>query len=150
MAIDTKAKRASVQAYTLGLMRPPPDGAIGAADRATVGWFYAGLTYSDVGFIPTTQPGWFSFHNAFHEAAFIDLMKVESENAATWVNWALGVDLGSDPIPKLSGNLELNYTYFYAEANGAAVWCRWSQGTQPGNEGNAEINLQLGEEINFA
>lgn len=46
LAIDTKAKRASVQAYLFGLMRPPPDGAVGAADRATVGWLYAGLTYA--------------------------------------------------------------------------------------------------------
>ncbi len=77
-------------------------------------------------------------------------MKAESEGAGTWTNWALGVDLGSDPIPKFTGNLEFNYDYFYAEANGAAVWCRWKPGTQPGNEGNAEIDLQAGEEINFA
>ena len=46
MAIDTKAKRASVQAYLLGLMRPPPDGTVAAADRAAVGWFYAGIAYA--------------------------------------------------------------------------------------------------------
>lgn len=46
MAINTKSKRASVQAYTLGLMRPPPDGTIGIGDRATVAWFYSGLNYS--------------------------------------------------------------------------------------------------------
>lgn len=46
MAIDTKAKRASVQAYTFGLMRPPPDGTVGTSDRPTVAWFYAGLTYA--------------------------------------------------------------------------------------------------------
>ena len=45
MAIDTKAKRASVQAYTFGLMRPPPDGTVDAPDRATVAWFYAGISY---------------------------------------------------------------------------------------------------------
>ncbi len=45
MAIDTKAKRASVQAYTQGLMRPPPDGSVDEGDRATVTWFYAGLSY---------------------------------------------------------------------------------------------------------
>jgi len=45
LSIDTKAKRASVQAYTLGLMRPPPDGTVDAGDRATVCWFYSGLTY---------------------------------------------------------------------------------------------------------
>lgn len=56
MAIDTKAKRASVQAYTLGLMRPPPDGTVGVGDRAAVAWFYSGLSYSppaDVMFIRT-------------------------------------------------------------------------------------------------
>ena len=149
MAIDTKAKRASVQAYTLGLMRPPPDGTINAADRATVGWFYAGLSYSGA-FIPSVRPGWFSLHNAFHEAEFIDLMKVESEGAASWAFWAAGVDLVSDPLPKLSGNLELNFDYFINEANTDKVWCRWSPGTQPGNRGNAEIDMQAGEEINFA
>lgn len=46
MAIDTKAKRASVQAYTLGLMRPPPDGTINAGDRATLSWLYSGLAYT--------------------------------------------------------------------------------------------------------
>ena len=46
MAIDTRAKRASVQAYTLGLMRPPPTGNGTAADRATVAWVYSGHTYS--------------------------------------------------------------------------------------------------------
>jgi len=46
MAIDTAAKRASVQAYTLGLMRPPPDGTVSAADRAVAAWFYTGLTFT--------------------------------------------------------------------------------------------------------
>lgn len=45
MAIDTAAKRASVQAYTLGLVRPPPDGTIGEGDRATAAWLYAGHDY---------------------------------------------------------------------------------------------------------
>ncbi len=150
MAIDTKAKRASVQAYTLGLMRPPPDGAVTAPDRATVAWFYSGLTYSASVFTPTTPAGFYSFHHSFHIAAFRELMRIESEGAGTWVNWANGVDLPTLPIPKLSGNLEFNYDYFYAEARGPAIWCRWKPGTQPGNEGNAEINLQVGEEINFA
>lgn len=46
MAINTRNKRASVQAYTFGLQRPQPDGVIDAADRATSGWHYAGLTYA--------------------------------------------------------------------------------------------------------
>ena len=46
MAIDTKAKRASVQAYTLGLMRPPPDGTVGVSDRPVLAWFYSGITYA--------------------------------------------------------------------------------------------------------
>ncbi len=149
MAIDTKAKRASVQAMTLGLMRPPPDGAVTAPDRATVAWFYAGLTYG-APFVPTTPFGWFSFHHSFHIASFRELMRIESEGSGTWVNWANGVDFSILPIPKLSGNLEFNRGYFYAEARDDAIWCRWKPGTQPGNEGNAEINLQVGEEINFA
>lgn len=47
MAIDTRAKRQSVQAYTFGLVRPPADGTIGAADRAACAWFYEGLEYGD-------------------------------------------------------------------------------------------------------
>lgn len=47
MAIDTKAKRASVQAYTMGLMRPPPDGTVSEGDRATVAWFYLGMDYNN-------------------------------------------------------------------------------------------------------
>lgn len=46
MAIDTENKRRSVQAYLLGLVRPLADGTVGDADRATVGWFYAGITYA--------------------------------------------------------------------------------------------------------
>lgn len=46
MAIDTKLKRSSVQAYTHGLMRPPSTGGgITAAKRAEETWLYAGLTY---------------------------------------------------------------------------------------------------------
>lgn len=46
MAIDTAAKRASVQAYTVGLMRPPPSGTVGVGARATVAYFYSGLAYA--------------------------------------------------------------------------------------------------------
>lgn len=46
MAIDTANKRASVQAYFLGGMRPAPDGTVDAGDRATLGWAYSGLTYT--------------------------------------------------------------------------------------------------------
>ena len=150
MAIDTELKRRSVQAYTFGMMRPLPDGTIGAPDRACAAWFYAGITYSIDVFVPTTRPGWFSFHNAFHEAEFIQLMKGEAEDAASWAFWAAGVDLETDPVPKGTANAELNFGYFIDEANTAAVWCRWAPGTQPGNKGNAEIDLQGGEEINFA
>lgn len=45
MAIDTAAKRASVQAYTLGLMRLPPTGSVTKADQATVAWLYSGHSY---------------------------------------------------------------------------------------------------------
>lgn len=58
MAINTKARRASVQAYTFGLMRPPPDGTVDEGDRATVAWFYKGLDYDN----PTITVGimsWF-------------------------------------------------------------------------------------------
>lgn len=48
MAIDTRNKRSSVQAYYLGMMRPLADATINAGDRATLGWIYAGLAYSGV------------------------------------------------------------------------------------------------------
>lgn len=47
MAIDTESKRRSVQAYSLGLMRPVPNNAISAADRATLAWLYSGLFSDD-------------------------------------------------------------------------------------------------------
>lgn len=40
MAIDTQNERRSVQAYTLGLMRPVADGTIGPEDRSVVAWLY--------------------------------------------------------------------------------------------------------------
>jgi hypothetical protein len=46
MAIDTEDKRRSVQAYTLGLLRPVADASVDTQDRPTVGWFYSGITYS--------------------------------------------------------------------------------------------------------
>lgn len=52
--IDTQDKRRSVQAYTEGLVRPVPDGAIGAADRATCTWFYSGISYNPT---PPAQTG---------------------------------------------------------------------------------------------
>lgn len=46
MAIDTKLKRSSVQAYTFGLLRAPSTGGgITAAKRAEETWLYAGLAY---------------------------------------------------------------------------------------------------------
>lgn len=40
MAIDTVNERRSVQAYTLGLMRPLVDGTIGPEDRSVIAWLY--------------------------------------------------------------------------------------------------------------
>ena len=48
MAINTKSKRASVQAYNLGMSNPPPDGTISEGDRAHRVWLYSGLG-ADVG-----------------------------------------------------------------------------------------------------
>ncbi len=45
MAINTKARRASVQAMTLGLMRPPPTGVVDSPARAAVAWLYGGISY---------------------------------------------------------------------------------------------------------
>lgn len=42
-------RRMSVQAYTLGLMRPPPSGSVSMGDRATVAWLYSGLDYFPAG-----------------------------------------------------------------------------------------------------
>jgi hypothetical protein len=48
MAINSAARRASVQAYTMGAMRPPPDGTVGEGDRATLTWLYHGIDYQAV------------------------------------------------------------------------------------------------------
>ena len=45
MAIDTRSRRSSVQAYAMCYTMPPPDGTIGAVDRAHKAGFYSGLTY---------------------------------------------------------------------------------------------------------
>lgn len=45
MAINTETKRRSVQAYTMGLLRPVADGSITVGDRATVAWLYAADSY---------------------------------------------------------------------------------------------------------
>lgn len=47
MAINTETKRRSVQAYTLGLMRPVADGSITVGDRATVAWLFAADSYPE-------------------------------------------------------------------------------------------------------
>ena len=130
-------------------MRPPPDGTVDKVDWPAVSWYYVGFDYTGDPFTPTVRAGWFSFHNALHEQEFIDLMRGEADDSAIWAYWAAGVDLLSNPVPKLTGNLELNYNHFIIEANTDSVWCRWALGTQPGNRGNAEINLQTGEQVNF-
>ncbi len=61
MAVDTKAKRASVQAYTFGLMRPPPDGTVDTGDKATVAWLYRGLSYGPV--VSVGSAFWTGFTN---------------------------------------------------------------------------------------
>lgn len=53
MPVNTQNKRRSVQAYTLGAMRPVPDGVIDAADRATITWLYSGVAYPPT---PPTPP----------------------------------------------------------------------------------------------
>lgn len=70
MAIDTKAKRASVQAYTLGLMRPPPDGVVDEGDRATVAWLYKGLDYN-LPSITASVTSWFLNFMGFLQESFI-------------------------------------------------------------------------------
>ena len=46
MAIDTAAKRSSVQCYGSSIMRPPPDGTISEGDRAQLAWLYQGMDYN--------------------------------------------------------------------------------------------------------
>ncbi len=50
MAIDTRERRASLIGLGLpGLaVAPLPDGAVSEADRAQLGWLYAGLDYTAV------------------------------------------------------------------------------------------------------
>lgn len=67
MAIDTKAKRASVMAITLGQMLPPPTGVDSVGSRATVGWSYAGLAYgpSDGFLAPQFHRLWLLHHQIY-------------------------------------------------------------------------------------
>ncbi len=49
MAIDTAAKRASVQSYVMGVPLPLPSGVSTEGSRATTAWLYAGLNYGPAG-----------------------------------------------------------------------------------------------------
>ena len=101
--------------------------------------------------IITTRPGnTFTFHDVLHEQEFIDLMRGEAEGVALWAFWALGVDLSVDPVPKLTGNLELNYPHFRTAARGATTWARFAPGTSSGVRGDIQIDMQAGEAANFA
>ena len=91
MAIDTKAKRASVQAYTTGLMRPPPDGTIGSGDRATLVGLYAGLVYAlaaaaaaYVAGIPIRFAARLSRLKNLDYAALVAAAEVENAATQTW------------------------------------------------------------------
>ena len=47
MSVNTENKRRSVQAYTLGLMRPVADSNVTAGDRRMLAWTYAFATVED-------------------------------------------------------------------------------------------------------
>ena len=99
----------------------------------------------------TTRPGnTFTLHDVFHEQEFIDLMRGEAEGVGLWAFWALGVDLLVDPIPKATGNLELNYSHFRAAATGSTTWARFAPGTVSNVRGDIQIDMRAGEAVNFA
>lgn len=57
MAVDTAAKRASaLNAFSLGLVLPIPDGTIDQADRQHVAGLYGGLLAAGGGFVPYPHP----------------------------------------------------------------------------------------------
>ena len=58
MAIDTRAKRSSVQAYATGFTLPPPDGTIAESDRAHVSWLYQGIDYDSPVVSTLTRTFW--------------------------------------------------------------------------------------------
>ncbi len=85
--------------------------------------------------------GWFSIPNVVKDPDFVTLMRAEADGSAVWAAWLLGVDLGSNPIPKGSANLELNIALVQNEAEDNAGWARWAPGTQPENTGNLQLDM---------
>ena len=85
--------------------------------------------------------GFFSIANCVKDIDFRALMYAEAEGSAVWALWVLGVDLGSEPVPKGSANLELNIALIQNEAEGTATWARWAPGAQPENTGNLQLDM---------
>lgn len=82
MAIDTANKRASVQAYLLGNMRPVPDGTVSAGDRATLGWVYAGLSYTHSGVTPPAL-FWYQLDYGVYEPLYFQQLDTSVKSLCT-------------------------------------------------------------------
>jgi len=93
--------------------------------------------------------GFFSIANCVKDLDFRTLMRAEAEGLAVWAEWLGGVNLGSNPIPKGSANLELDIALIQNEAEDVATWARWAPGAQPENTGNLQLNMRLAIAANF-
>ena len=76
-------------------------------------------------------------------------MRAEAEGAGVWATWALGVDLGSNPLIKGSANLALNIALIQDEAEAVATWARWGPGLAEENTGNLQLNMTLAITASF-
>lgn len=102
MAIDSAAKRSSVQAYTVGLLRPPPDGTISAEDRAQLAWFYqrastASITLTDVD---------------------TDEILLEGQEDATFTGTNLGAAPANRVVRLIQGSVSVIQAQVSGDANG--------------------------------
>ena len=112
-----------------------------AIDNMMTGTFPSELTGIPAGF--------FSIANCVKDPDFLNFMRVQAEGAGVWCSWVAGVDLGSEPVPKGTANLELNIALIQNEAEGSAIWARWAPGTQPENTGNLQLDMVTALDVTF-
>ena len=95
--------------------------------------------------------GFFSISNCLKDPDFLDEMRKEAEDITPiWCKWDAGFDLPTDPVPKRTGNLNLNLSLIQNEAEGLnPTWGRWAPGVQRGNTGNLQLNMRLAIAANF-
>ncbi len=93
--------------------------------------------------------GFYSIANCVKDPDFLLEMRNEAQSASVWCKWDLGVDLAQDPVPKRTGNLNLNIALIQTEAEGTTTWARWAPGVQRESTGNLQLNMRLALLANF-